>query len=81
MSISLDRIAVPMEEPKQRPVGRPKKGEPQRPVARTWRMAYVGCLTLHDESGEALHSLRYGRMSHSGAAQLAERLAWTPKRC
>jgi hypothetical protein len=75
LSLSLDRVSVPMEEPKPRPVGRPKKGAPRRPVARTWRMAYVGCLTLHDEKGEALHSLRYGRMPLSGAAQLAERLA------
>jgi hypothetical protein len=75
MSLSMDRIAVPMEEPLPRPVGRPKKHAPQRPVARTWRMAYVGCLTLYDEKGGALCSLRYGRMPLSGAAQLAERLA------
>jgi hypothetical protein len=75
VSISMDRIAVPMEEPLPRPVGRPRQAAPQKPVARTWRMAYVGCLTLYDEKGEALHSLRYGRMPQSGATQLAERLA------
>lgn len=75
VSLSLDRVAVPMEEPRPRPVGRPRQGAPRQPVVRTWRMAYVGSLTLHDEKGEALYSLRYGRMPHSGAAQLATRLA------
>jgi hypothetical protein len=74
-SVSVDRIAVPMEEPKQRPVGRPSKGAPKRPVTRAWRMAYVGCLTLHGSQGEALSSVRYGRMPQQDAEDMASRLA------
>jgi hypothetical protein len=51
-AVSMDRIAVPMEEPRKRPVGRPRKGAPKRPVSRAWRMAYTGCLTLHDAKRE-----------------------------
>ena len=75
VSISLDRVSVPMEELKKRPVGRPSKGAAKRPVNRVWRMAYTGCLTLHDAQGDALVTTRYGRMPHSGAEKLAERLA------
>jgi hypothetical protein len=75
VSVSLDRVSVPMEEPKKRQVGRPKKGAAKRPVSRAWRMAYTGCLTLHDAQGDALVTTRYGRMPQSGAQELAERLA------
>ena len=62
VSVSLDRVSVPMEEPRPRPVGRPRKGAPKRPVARNFRMAYVGTVTLHDEQGTGGHTIRYGCM-------------------
>src|SRR5260370_37924922 len=47
ISVSLDRVSVPMEEPRRRPVGRPKKGRPKEPVERNFRMGYCGTGTLH----------------------------------
>jgi len=62
VSVSLDRVSVAMEEPRPRPKGRPRKGAPKKPVSCQWRMAYVGCVTLHDKEGNALTSRRYGCM-------------------
>ena len=75
VSVSLDRVAVPMEEPRQRPRGRPRKGAPKRPVARVFRMAYCGTVTLHDREGNGLKTLRYGRMPRGSADELCESLA------
>ena len=72
VSLSLDRVAVPMEEPRPRPVGRPKVGASKRPVSRVWHMAFVATLTLHDAQGTALHTIRYGRMPGLGASELVD---------
>jgi hypothetical protein len=72
VSVSLDRVAVPMEEPRPRPVGRPKVGAARRPVKRVWHMAFVATLTLHDAQGQALHTIRYGRMPGLGASELLD---------
>jgi hypothetical protein len=75
VSVSLDRVSVAMEEPKPRPAGGPKKGAPKRSVARVFRMAYCGTVTLHDEEGEALHTLRYGCMPDGDEKRLVQSMA------
>lgn len=75
VSVSIDRVAVPFEESRPRPPGRPKKGAAKRPVSRVWHMAYVGTVTLHDANGEALHTIRYGRVPDEGKDQLVDGLA------
>ena len=57
VSVSLDRVSVPMEEPRPRPVGRPKKGGAKR-LERNFRMAYCGTVTLHDKTGAGRYTIR-----------------------
>jgi hypothetical protein len=70
ISVSLDRVAVPFEEPRHRRAGRPRKGAPKKPINRVWHMAYVGTVTIHNGEGDGVHTIRYGRVPSCGAEDL-----------
>jgi hypothetical protein len=74
ISVSLDRVSLPMEELRPRGPGRPKDGAPKRPIVRVYRMAYCGTVTLHNNKGEALYTIRYGKMPQQDAQALCEGL-------
>jgi hypothetical protein len=74
ISVSLDRTAMPFEEPRRRPRGRPKKGAAKRTVNRVWHMAYCATVSLHDTDGKTLHTIRDGRMPDGDTASLVDAL-------
>jgi hypothetical protein len=74
VSVALDRVSVPMEEAEAEAEGGPKLETCQRKVWRQFRMASCATLTLHDGKGEALHTIRYGRMPQGDVAALCRTL-------
>jgi len=75
VSVSFDRVAVPMEEPVLDAHGGTVLGDSGRTkVQVVYRMAFCGIWTLYDKDGEALYSCRYGRMAAEGHAPIEETL-------
>jgi hypothetical protein len=74
VSVALDRVSVPMEAlaAKERAA---QSGARKRKVWRQFRMAYCATLTVHDRKGEALQTLRYGRMPQGEVEELCQTLA------
>jgi hypothetical protein len=75
VSVALDRVSLPMEEALLAPQSAPSSEQPPRQVTRQFRMAYCATVTLHDREGQALHTLRYGRMPQGDIEQLCAGLA------
>jgi hypothetical protein len=74
VSFGIDRVSLPLEEPRPRPVGRPRKDAPKRPAQRVFRMAYCTTVTFHDETGAALHTIRQGAVPSVEPLELCDRL-------
>jgi hypothetical protein len=75
VSVALDRVSVPLEEAVAAPERAPQAEARKRKVWRQFRMAYCATLTLHDRKGEALHTIRYGRMPQGDVEELCQTLA------
>lgn len=75
ISLSIDRPSIPIVHDKQRPVGRPRKDAPRRPLTISYEMGWTATLTLHDSSGDALDTIRYGRMPNADPEMLADAIA------
>jgi hypothetical protein len=75
VSVALDRVSVPMEEAGAATERVVQPGAHKRKVWRQFRMAYCATLTVHDRKGEALHTIRYGRMPQGEVEELCRTLA------
>lgn len=75
VSVALDRVSVPMEEAVAEEERAAQPRASKRKVWRQFRMAYCATLTLHDHKGEALHTIRYGRMPQGAVEELCRTLA------
>lgn len=75
VSVALARVSLPMEEAVPEAERAQAAPEPARQVWRQFRMAYCATVTLHDGEGQAIHTLRYGRMPQGDIDQLCAGLA------
>jgi len=75
VSVALDRVSIPMEEMVASNEHAAQPGTRKRKVWRQFRMASCATLTRHDRKGEALQTLRYGRMPQGDVEELCRTLA------
>lgn len=75
VSVSVDPTSLPMGEPRERPPGRRKKGEPRNPVSRELRVVWCATPTIHDRNGDAANTNRYGRIPEDDQLGLCEAMA------
>lgn len=64
VSASIDRVSIAVEE-----------SGADESIVRAYRMAFCGTVTLHDREGEALHTIRYGRMNEGDADSMLQGMA------
>ena len=75
VSVALDRVSVPLEEVVVDADREGLPGAQDRKVWRHFRRASCATLTLHDHKGEALQTLRYGRMPQGEVEALCQGFA------
>jgi len=66
VSVSVDRVTVPMAEP---------SAKPDRKLDIVYRQAFCAAITVHDRDGEALSAIRYGQMPRFGRDELERAVA------
>ncbi len=83
VSLGLDRVAVPMEEDREEGTA-PKTSRKSRtkpyvrakpkPIDVNYRMAFVGTISVNDNSGEELETRRYTALPEEGSADVVRRM-------
>src|SRR5262249_5901268 len=74
VSVGMDRVSLPLEEPRPRPVGCPRTDARKRPASRVVRRASGTTSTFHDETGPALPTIRPGAGPSADPLDLYDRL-------
>ena len=73
VSVCVDRVTLPMSEPRERTLEEIATGEgPKNPISVNYKSVYCGVLTIHDAQGNALEAIRYGRIPVEGASETIE---------
>ena len=75
VSVALARVSLPLEEALAEAEQGLASDKPARQVSRQFRMAYCATVTVHAGEGQALHTLRYGRMPQENIPRLCAGLA------